>query len=439
MSLYSDHAANVNRITERQAAIDAERLRRKGDFRGGLLSMLGQIPMQILEQRDQNAQQQRNDARQSQRDQLGQLEIEDKLAARASRRELTQALQAAKTPLEVQQVYERFDPEMAEKVAARNRKVVALRLQNTTKGDYQTDYEIAKKYLGPDDLALLPTPEQYPDTPDFSWKQPIIDTLTGTLRPPKEQPTPKAPEDFTLGPGQQRVRPDGTVIASVPAAERGQASVANPTEASLARDAASADPAISGPAQKALELLRKQRPSSQGGAESLVPVPGPNGPVYGVKRPGEPVYEKPPAAAGDTAQDRQRSARLDAARGFLDRLNVLRTKINTKMGPEAGATGLLRRGAAAVGMDPDVAEYERERAAAGRALAVAIMGAQNLSDADAKAWGDLLPGATVDRETAQRLMTQVEDMLKRMNGDVAAAPASGAPPPGAWAQMPASC
>ena len=85
------------------------------------------------------------------------------------------------------------------------------------------------------------------------------------------------------------------------------------------------------------------------------------------------------------------------------------------MGPAAGISGTMRRGAASIGLDPDVAEYERERAAGGRALAVAIMGAQNLSDADAKAWADMLPGATVDKETARRLMVQIETMLNEMN------------------------
>ncbi len=118
----------------------------------------------------------------------------------------------------------------------------------------------------------------------------------------------------------------------------------------------------------------------------------------------------------DTAQDRQREARVDAARGFLKRLNELRTKINTKMGPEAGASGYVRRGMAAIGSDPDVAEYERIRAAGGRSLAVAIMGAQNLSDADAAAWANMLPDARTDKDTAGRLTTQVETMLEGMAG-----------------------
>lgn len=126
---------------------------------------------------------------------------------------------------------------------------------------------------------------------------------------------------------------------------------------------------------------------------------------------------------GNTAQDRQREARVGAAREFLGRLNQLREKINTKMGPQAGITGLVRRGQANIGLDPDVAEYERIRAAGGRSLAVAIMGAQNLSDADAAAWANMLPGATVDRETAKRLTDQVEKMLTGMAGG------AGVPPP----------
>lgn len=136
-----------------------------------------------------------------------------------------------------------------------------------------------------------------------------------------------------------------------------------------------------------------------------------------------------PQNTGDTAQDRQRNARTTAARDFLARLNELRTKINTKMGPAAGLTGLARRGGAKMGMDPDVSEYERIRAAGGRALAVAIMGAQNLSDADANAWANMLPDALTDEQTAGRLTTQVEAMLNGMTGSgPAAQPAQASQP-----------
>lgn len=153
---------------------------------------------------------------------------------------------------------------------------------------------------------------------------------------------------------------------------------------------------------------------------------GPQPGYQWVNRGGKPVYTNRPESGdeplrapqntGDTAQDRQRNARTTAAKDFLTRLNELRTKINTKMGPSAGVTGMARRAGAAIGMDPDVAEYERIRAAGGRSLAVAIMGAQNLSDADASAWANMLPDARTDEETAKRLTTQVESMLNGMTG-----------------------
>ena len=180
-----------------------------------------------------------------------------------------------------------------------------------------------------------------------------------------------------------------------------------------------------------MKELGVQRSTAAAGKEQWVLRGGQ--PVYleGGARPipGDTPYRAPQSTT-ETAQDRQRSARIDAARGFLGKLNELRGKINVHMGPKAGLTGMVRQGAAAIGMDPDVAEYERERAAAGRALAVAIMGAQNLSDSDAKAWADMLPGARVDEQTAQRLMTQVGTMLESMAGDMKVPGAPNAGPAG---------
>lgn len=126
---------------------------------------------------------------------------------------------------------------------------------------------------------------------------------------------------------------------------------------------------------------------------------------------GRPLGGGRQAVSGNTAQDRQRGGRLAVADAFLTRMNELRRKINTKIGPAAGVTGMYRQGKAAMGLDPDVAEYERERKAAGRALAVAALGAQNLSDADAEAWAGMLPGARTDEETARRLTEQTGKML----------------------------
>lgn len=209
----------------------------------------------------------------------------------------------------------------------------------------------------------------------------------------------------------------------------------NPTEASLALSAAEGNEA----AKKALALIRQQRPPAQGPQPDYEWITRDGKPLQirkGTAQAGDSPY-RAPQSISESAQDRQRSARTDAARDFLTRLNELRGKINTKMGPSAGATGYARRAGAAMGMDPDVAEYERIRAAGGRALAVAIMGAQNLSDADANAWANMLPDARTDEQTAARLTTQVERMLEGMtSGDTPAAPAnpvaapSAAPAPG---------
>lgn len=53
MSLYSEHAQNVNRITAYTAALEADRLRRRGELVGGTIAMLGQVPGQIMDARAQ--------------------------------------------------------------------------------------------------------------------------------------------------------------------------------------------------------------------------------------------------------------------------------------------------------------------------------------------------------------------------------------------------
>ena len=217
------------------------------------------------------------------------------------------------------------------------------------------------------------------------FESPLVDAQGQRATPSVKPSAPSA--GFTLSPGATRFDASGQPIASLPPKpEKPPAGEAKPQW-----------------------ILRNGKPVHTADIQ-----------------PGDQPYAAP-RSTSETAQDRLRNARVQAARGFLDKLNSLREKINTKMGPAAGATGLYRRGRASIGMDPDVAEYERERAAGGRSLAVAIMGAQNLSDADAKAWADMLPGATVDRETARRLMEQVESMLQGLNSvsDRGAPPVSG--------------
>ena len=216
------------------------------------------------------------------------------------------------------------------------------------------------------------------------------------------QAQPRPPSPVTLSPGQRLVNPaGGGTIAEVP--DR-----AAPPERPIAL---SPGARLISPSTGTLIASAPERSTAAESQKEWVIRDGQQ--VHDIPRPGDQRAPRE-SSTSETAVDRQRTARTNAARGFLTKLNELRERINTKMGPAAGLTGMVRQGAAAIGMDPDVAEYERERAAAGRALAVAIMGAQNLSDQDAAAWANMLPGARVDRETAARLMKQVETMLGGM-------------------------
>lgn len=254
----------------------------------------------------------------------------------------------------------------------------------------------------------LAGPEAIPDQPMPEFLDAIIAWSSGK-EPAKAEPV-KTREIRTKNPdGSETIR----VIEDAPGFEAQSAAPvkepekpAAPTPTSLALEAAKGDPV------KALRILRDQNASqarpdyqwvTRNGQALEIP--------KGTARAGD-VPFSPPKSTSETAQDRQRKGRLDSARGFLERLNELRTNINTKVGPQAGLMGMARQGAAAIGLDPDVAEYERIRAAGGRALAVAIMGAQNLSDADAAAWANMLPGATIDAVTAKRLTDQIGKMLE---------------------------
>lgn len=161
-------------------------------------------------------------------------------------------------------------------------------------------------------------------------------------------------------------------------------------------------------------------PPREGPTGKVITEVGPDGKLRERWATGEELLRGVSVAEGDpnkvTEAEGQRKARVEGAMSFLDRLDGLRAKINTKMGPPQRLGGIVRRGVAMAGLDPDVSQYERERQAAGRALAVAIMGAQNLSDADAASWANLLPDSTVDSETASRLLATVRSTLMKMGG-----------------------
>jgi hypothetical protein len=149
---------------------------------------------------------------------------------------------------------------------------------------------------------------------------------------------------------------------------------------------------------------------------TYIQVVGPDGTMQ-VMTPDEIRAQGGVSTSKGTAPERGREALANVAKSFMERMDQLRENINTRTGPQALISGAGRQGMGAVGLDPDVAEYERLRMAGGRALALAVMGAQNLSDEDARSWASLFPDARTDKVTAERLIARVNGLLSQLSGD----------------------
>lgn len=121
MSLYSDHAQNVNRIRERQAQIEADRIRAKGDFVAGTLSMLGNLPLDILKGKDEQKERERRErvlalqeTREGRLADASELELTERRTKAEQSRALNEALQKARTPFDIAEAFRPFDPEKAD-------------------------------------------------------------------------------------------------------------------------------------------------------------------------------------------------------------------------------------------------------------------------------------------------------------------------------------
>ncbi len=126
-------------------------------------------------------------------------------------------------------------------------------------------------------------------------------------------------------------------------------------------------------------------------------------------------------------QERLREKRLAAAQWSLDKLKSLSEQINTQQGPAAIGTGVVRRGKAALGLDPIVNEARRIRQTAAMQFAVAIQGAANLSNQERTALLQMIPGETVDHDTAVALYDDLGEMLQAMTGRPSHPPPPDAP------------
>ena len=422
MAYFSRHTGTLADLLLRQGDLAADKAARSGQMWGNVARGVASIPAGIQQRKAAEAA-----AQQAQIDR--EIDRAGKLSLMDERRAVREDRDNA-----------RMDAQGAKDLALTTQKVSAWLGDIASAPDPESmkmAYKVGRDALVSEGrLTAQDAPEFFPGA---SWvKSRMASLLPAAERFKQMFPESKAP--IQRDPTKDLVNPDTfeVITPGTPAPERPQA----PTPTSLALDAAGGD------AMKALALLRQQ------GASQAQPD------FEWVTRNGSPVQiRKGSAQAGDTpfsapkstsetAQDRQRKGRLDSARGFLTRLNELRENINTKIGPAAGLTGMARQAAGAIGLDPDVAEYERVKAAGGRALAVAIMGAQNLSDADAAAWSNMLPGARIDAVTAKRLTDQIGRMLEEtdtarppgpigLQTDVSKIPVPDAPAaPAGWKYVP---
>lgn len=130
-------------------------------------------------------------------------------------------------------------------------------------------------------------------------------------------------------------------------------------------------------------------------------------------QPGEVPYDKTQGGAGGAGTEAQqaREQRRQAAAGTVGLLETISKGIHTGSGLEQKWDGFVRDLKGQAGYDPRAAVYNTLKGSAGATLAVAVMGAQNLSDTDRKIWDEMIPGTGVDERTAKALFTYLNAYL----------------------------
>ena len=220
-------------------------------------------------------------------------------------------------------------------------------------------------------------------------------------------------------------------------APRPAPAASNPTEASLARDAASADPAISGPAREALRLLRLQRPEPQdpqarSGYFTMTPVYDAQGrPVGAVRlnaRTGEITTVKPDEMGGGvTARPPgtlgQQTIANEASLDSLARLKKMFDQgAKDDIGPAEGRARSFGQKVPGGGLvtTERFANFEAATRAFQNAMIKAITGAQ-MSEPEAKRIMGQIPNVNDNATVWQAKYTQsvknMEDLERRTRTD----------------------
>lgn len=246
MSIYSEHAQNVNRIQRDIAAAEAERIARKGALVGGTLSMLGRLPLEILNARDQRQADEQRVSLQAAKEAFAQRKGEAELADLQGRGEDRDAARAQKD-------------EQAKKETA----VALLGVANKNNWSaIRTSIGASLPHLKdllPDDI---PAPGEL-----LNLQRGIKGEPMQPVEAPKPTPLITGVDPVTGKPTRTEDKPGVTPYIE----PKGQSTPANPTVPSLAYAAAKGDK----DAQRALEFINQQRQSD--GQEPLQAIMGDDG------------------------------------------------------------------------------------------------------------------------------------------------------------------
>lgn len=135
----------------------------------------------------------------------------------------------------------------------------------------------------------------------------------------------------------------------------------------------------------------------------------------------------PSGGGQQTGPERQRQERLNAAEYGINQLREMSKNINTDIGLKQRGNSATREAKAWARMDPEMSTYKKISGTTAASLAVAIMGAQNLSERDRAIWEELLPDSSTDKDTAEKTWNYLDTYMRKVNPPSGAV--ESAPPP----------
>lgn len=383
--------SSIAQLLAEQGRVLADQRRRSGERRGAVISELGQIPGQILA--DRAAQQRAQQQAAIQAEELQMRRNADQRANLASELAVGADARAQQTHEDARLAEQRGKEAVLgwmKKHAAELKPAEAARMQ-----------------------AILEMP---------GGTKHLVDALM------------KAPEGYTLSPGQKRFGADNQELASVPATpEKAPALTFNQPQplrigGRTVMTRAGSDGKIYDMKGAVIEGAETAQPyvppsTAQPPQPSYQWAKGPDG-VVRLMSPDE--IRKLGASQPDTADMRNKEAGKKVAARAVTAVRDLGSKIITKIGPAQRADAIKRGTEAVFGSDPEFRTYQDSRMALAGTLAVEQQGAR-VSDADVKAlWLPMVPDAYRDTKESNDLKWELIDLMRGSPG-AGPLPANAAP------------